>query len=296
MPRPTLGNGSMSPAERQRLRRERLKATRPPKPEPRTDAEQKRIERERRRVQDLLDGKIPKKEWTRGDKELVNGERLKERRARAAADQLVERDSNGNWSIEQCCFRNWAIPSASVDLILTDPPYASEYLPLYQELPFHAHRWLKNGGWCMVMVGQRHLPAVLSALAAGPLDYAWTLCLEANGGTTGIHFLKVQSVWKPVIILRKGAPQFREWTLDILRYRWTPDDGDHHKWQQELAPFIKLIRAATDPGTMIADPFVGSGTTGLAALATGRSFVGCDLDAEAVATARLRLSDGLSAP
>ena len=38
-----------------------------------------------------------------------------------------------------------------------------------------------------------------------------------------------------------------------------------HPWQQAAGPFVKLVEAASKPGELVVDPFVGSGTTGLAA-------------------------------
>jgi site-specific DNA-methyltransferase (adenine-specific) len=43
-----------------------------------------------------------------------------------------------------------------------------------------------------------------------------------------------------------------------------------------------LIKQSTLPGEIVADPFMGSGSVGIAALATGRRFAGCDLNPEAV--------------
>jgi len=64
-----------------------------------------------------------------------------------------------------------------------------------------------------------------------------------------------------------------------------------------------LVRQSSQPGDLVADPFMGSGSTGLAALRHQRRFLGNDLNAEAVriAAARLRefgqgrVPDGLAA-
>ena len=57
-----------------------------------------------------------------------------------------------------------------------------------------------------------------------------------------------------------------------------------------------LIRQSTEPGEVVADPFMGSGSVGVAALRLGRRFLGTDLNAEAVAitTERLRAVAGSS--
>lgn len=50
-----------------------------------------------------------------------------------------------------------------------------------------------------------------------------------------------------------------------------------------------LIRLAAPPGGIVLDPFTGSGTTGIAALREGRSFVGIEREAEYVELARARI-------
>lgn len=51
-----------------------------------------------------------------------------------------------------------------------------------------------------------------------------------------------------------------------------------------------LILAVTQPGDVVLDPFVGSGTTAVAAKALGRRFVGIELDAGYVRKARARIA------
>ena len=39
-----------------------------------------------------------------------------------------------------------------------------------------------------------------------------------------------------------------------------------------------LIKQCSKPGAIIFDPFMGSGTTCVAAINTGRKYIGCDID------------------
>jgi site-specific DNA-methyltransferase (adenine-specific) len=50
-----------------------------------------------------------------------------------------------------------------------------------------------------------------------------------------------------------------------------------------------LITQSSQPGDVVVDPFMGSGSVGVAALRTGRRFLGNDLNAEAVKIAEERL-------
>jgi len=51
-----------------------------------------------------------------------------------------------------------------------------------------------------------------------------------------------------------------------------------------------LIEKFTEPGATVLDPFMGSGTTGLAALRRGRNFIGIDIERHHVQEARERIA------
>jgi DNA modification methylase len=55
-----------------------------------------------------------------------------------------------------------------------------------------------------------------------------------------------------------------------------------------------LCRLSTPPGGTILDPFLGSGSTGVAALREGFDFIGIDLDPHAIEIATKRLQNSES--
>ena len=57
-----------------------------------------------------------------------------------------------------------------------------------------------------------------------------------------------------------------------------------------------LIRQSSEPGEVVADPFMGSGSVGVAATKLGRRFLGNDLNPEAVQIAARRLARGRAPP
>ena len=65
--------------------------------------------------------------------------------------------------------------------------------------------------------------------------------------------------------------------------------------QKPLALLERIVLAASQPGETVLDPFLGSGTTAVAALSHGRRFRGCDLSADAVASAQARVASLLRA-
>tara|TARA_R110000765_G_scaffold113594_1_gene205939 strand:+ start:238 stop:1395 length:1158 start_codon:yes stop_codon:yes gene_type:complete len=67
------------------------------------------------------------------------------------------------------------------------------------------------------------------------------------------------------------------------------DEGNHHPTVKPTALMAYLCRLITPTGGTVLDPFMGSGSTGKAAISEGFDFVGCELDADyyAIATARI---------
>lgn len=53
-----------------------------------------------------------------------------------------------------------------------------------------------------------------------------------------------------------------------------------HPTQKPEALLDRIVRASTNPGDLILDPFSGSATTGVVALRHGRKYIGIDLSAE----------------
>jgi site-specific DNA-methyltransferase (adenine-specific) len=58
--------------------------------------------------------------------------------------------------------------------------------------------------------------------------------------------------------------------------------------QKPVALFERMLVGSAEPGFMVCDPFVGSGSSAVAALRMGCNFVGADIDARAVQLTRSR--------
>lgn len=69
-----------------------------------------------------------------------------------------------------------------------------------------------------------------------------------------------------------------------------------HPTQKPVALLSRIVEASTEPGALILDPFVGSGTTAVAAAVLARQCVGVDLDASFIALAKDRLRAAVTAP
>ena len=68
-----------------------------------------------------------------------------------------------------------------------------------------------------------------------------------------------------------------------------PEGGALHPTQKPLTVLKRLIETSSKPGDIILDPFMGVGSTAVAARQTGRQFIGCELDKIYVACATRRV-------
>jgi hypothetical protein len=182
------------------------------------------------------------------------------------------------------------IEDDSIDVIITDPPYPKEYLPLYEILAKEAARILKPGGSLIVMVGQSYLPEILS-LTTPHIRYHWAVSYLTPGGQSAqIWHRKVNTFWKPLLWFVKGEYS-GEWIGDVAKSAVNDNDKRFHNWGQSESGMAEIIERFSMPGQTILDPFLGGGTTAVVALELGRYFIGIDQDPAAIQTTLKRLSE-----
>lgn len=87
--------------------------------------------------------------------------------------------------------------------------------------------------------------------------------------------------------LKGGKPFDSVW--DIPSIAPTAAERAGYPTQKPLALLERVLLATTDPGALVADPFVGSGTTAVAAQRLARRFVAGDSSPEAIAVTCARL-------
>lgn len=69
-------------------------------------------------------------------------------------------------------------------------------------------------------------------------------------------------------------------------------DGEKvHPTQKPVALLTRMIEDSTEPGAVVLDTFMGSGTTAVACLKSGRQFIGFELDGQYHAIAQQRIAE-----
>lgn len=77
--------------------------------------------------------------------------------------------------------------------------------------------------------------------------------------------------------------------VDIWSFDAPPSRADRHSCQKPVAMMDHIITASSKVGATVFDPFMGSGSTGVAAIKHGRKFIGCDLSERWVNRTRQRI-------
>jgi site-specific DNA-methyltransferase (adenine-specific) len=202
------------------------------------------------------------------------------------------------------------LPSGSVDLVITDPPYESlekhrakgtttrlkvskassnrwfRIFPnsRFAELFAEVHRVLERNSHFYLYCDQE------TAFVAKPLAEQagfrfWKpLIWDKRNIGMGYHY---RSRYEMILFFEKGKRPLSD--LGIADIIEAPRVHRGYPGEKPAQLSEVLVRQSSEAGELVIDPFVGSGSVGVAALRLGRRFAGCDLEAEALELARGRL-------
>ena len=161
----------------------------------------------------------------------------------------------------------------SVDLVLTDPPYGIRKAAWDESFPTY---WLEDCARIArraigVMPGINNVVSMPQTIP--PFEYRWMLSIHlSNGMTRGLMGF---GNWIPVVVYgREGVSLYRP-QQDAVSCAVSGVMPDHPSPKP-----LKAMTWAVDrfEGDSVLDPFMGSGTTLLAAKQLGRKAIGIELD------------------
>lgn len=185
----------------------------------------------------------------------------------------------------------------TVGMIWTDPPYAAQYLHLYGALAEKAAAALQPGGHLFAQTGAMYLPDVFRALTSTDLMYWWTVSIRHHpaGGVSNVHPRQITQLWKPTIWMRRSpmTPIAKYLRDEVDGTNWRPNRS--HPWAQHASGPLVYLPTLTQPGDLIFDPFMGSGTTLRAAKDLGRRAMGIEIEERYCELAVQRLAQGVLA-
>lgn len=122
-------------------------------------------------------------------------------------------------------------------------------------------------------------------------EYAWCWC--KTGADLLFNDTDIRVERKVKKNLRTGKA-FEEGTIPTCIWEANNHTGSKdfcgwHPTTKNLGVLERMVRAYSNEGDFVVDPFSGSGSTAIAALRAGRNFKGCELDAEYCEKSRERI-------
>lgn len=204
------------------------------------------------------------------------------------------------------------MPASSVDLVVTDPAYES--LEKHRAIGTTTrlkHSKASSNDWFVIFPNARfpelfqEVYRVLrkdrhfymfcdqeTAFLAKPMAEAagfkfWKPVIwDKKRIGMGYHY---RSRYEFILFFEKGKRKLND--LGIADIIECPRVYNGYPTEKPVEVSDVLVRQSTQAGELVIDPFMGSGSAGVAAIRTGRAFAGSDLCAEAVAVATRRLTE-----
>lgn len=188
---------------------------------------------------------------------------------------------------------------ASVDFILTDPPYVTNFRdrqgrtvanddngrwlkPAFNQM----HRVLKDGGFAVSFYGWNKVDLFMEAWKSAGFRVVGHIVFRKRYASSA-KFLRYQH--EQAYLLTKGNVRLPDNPIpDVIDFPYT---GNRlHPTQKPVEALAPLIEAFTRPGDLVLDPFCGSGSTLAAAQQLGRDWIGIELDKNHHTTASKRMA------
>lgn len=194
------------------------------------------------------------------------------------------------------------IPDNSIDLVATDCPYhiisggctnkekngilnkenaSNGKLFSYNEITFsewlpEVYRVLKERTHCYIFINGRNLMQLQQEAEKVGFVYQNTLIWDKGNVTPNRYYMNACEF---ILMLRKGKARTINNTgsSNLLRYK-NKVGNKYHPTEKPVELMKILIENSCYNDDIVLDPFMGSGSTGIACVNTNRNFIGIELD------------------
>lgn len=211
------------------------------------------------------------------------------------------------------------IPNGSIDLIATDPPYKTTARGSYgnaggmlkkninmrgkvfryndikpeQYIP-EFYRILKDGSHCYIMTNHINLQNILNCATDCGFKFIKSLIWDKGNKIMGQYYM---SQFEYILFFRKGRGKKINncGTSDILSIKNIKTKGIDGKNIHDTEKPVKLMEVLVGNSTLeyelVLDPFLGSGSTGIACQKLNRNFIGFEIDEQYFEVAKRRMQE-----
>jgi site-specific DNA-methyltransferase (adenine-specific) len=194
------------------------------------------------------------------------------------------------------------LPDNSVDFILTDPPYITNYKsrdgrrvpnddndkwlkPAFAQM----YRVLANDSFAVSFYGWSQADKFMQAYRAAGFRVVGHLMFPKSYASS-TRFLRYSH--ESAHLLAKGNPrQPVKPIADVIEWKYT--GNKLHPTQKLISALLPLVETFSLPESTVLDPFAGSGSSLLAAKMLGRNYIGVEMDKNYHAVAKKRLETPL---
>lgn len=200
------------------------------------------------------------------------------------------------------------IPDGSVDMILTDPPYgiafqsgrrASRYekikgdqsLDWLDDFVEEIFRVSKNNTAHYMFCSFHHIDVFKQAIEKRfkvKNIITWVKNNASMGDLKGDFAPKTEFI----IFFQKGRKLING-KRDSNVFEYNKTRNKLHPTQKPVDMTEYMLSKFSDEGNVVLDPFMGSGTTGVACMNTGRRFIGMELEEKYFNIAEQRINEAL---
>lgn len=213
---------------------------------------------------------------------------------------------------------------SKVDAVITDPPYCSGSVSeasrtaakgqglrseniaklgwfvgdnmgtaglasLLRSMAFRALKILNPAGSILVFCDWRMVPTLAPTIESAGLRYQNMVVWDKGVMGLGMGFRAQHEI---ILHYTAGAPKYHDLgTANVIKSSRVGAGDREHQTQKPLDLMQRLVRVVSAPDNLILDPFMGSGSTGCAAIAEGRNFIGIERDPGYFETACKRIDD-----
>ena len=192
-----------------------------------------------------------------------------------------------------CLERMKEIPDGSVDMILTDPPYGMDFQSNHRKEIYSKIKNDKDLSWLefwsyelfrvcanntahYVFCSFHNVDKFKQALEVN-FKIKNMLVWEKNNTSMGDLKGDFAPKYEMIIFIQKGRRLINgKRDANILKFNKT--GNKLHPTQKPVDLLEYLLSKFSDSGDVILDPFMGSGSTGVAAKNLNRNFIGIELD------------------
>jgi len=183
-----------------------------------------------------------------------------------------------------------AMPALSgVDAVVTDQPYGTGWIRGGGKKAGEFKRRKETAEWDVFdLAWMEHAPETVAAFC--PIQGVWEMCLRMKTPCV-LKYRKSNPApygadCEPVVCSR---PLAGPWEKEAYN-----DDNALHPCQKPVPLMAWLVMGLTEAGQTVLDPYMGSGTTGIACIRTGRKFIGIEKSPAFFAVAVERIQQELA--